>query len=74
MPTDSNTASPLLFVFLVPMLVIVALVLLIGTSPTWLLVGVTIAAIVGMTGLVMRAINRLLSDGDGAGNPDVLEH
>ena len=74
MPTDSNTASPLLFVFLVPMLAIVGLVLWIGASPTWLLVGVVIATIAGMTALVMLAINRLLQDGDGAGNPDLIEH
>ena len=61
-PLDSGVA-PLLFVFLVPMLAIVGLVLWIGASPTWLLVGVTMATIGLMTGLVMLAINRLLSDG-----------
>jgi hypothetical protein len=59
---DSGVA-PLLFVFMLPMLVIVGLVLWIGASPTWLLVGVTIATIGLMTGIVMLAINRLLADG-----------
>ncbi|ADB53993.1 hypothetical protein [Conexibacter woesei] len=74
MPTDANSASPLLFVFLLPMLAIVGLVLWIGASPTWLLVGVAIATIAAMTAFVMLAINRLLQDGDGAGNPDLIEH
>jgi len=59
---DSGVA-PLLFVFMIPMLAIVGLVLWIGASPTWLLVGVTIATIGLMTGIVMLAINRLLDDG-----------
>lgn len=74
MSSASQSASPLLFVFLVPLLVVVGMVLWIGSAATWLLVGVTMAAIAGMTGVVMLAINRLLSDGDGAGNPDVFEH
>ena len=61
-PLDSGVA-PLLFVFMLPMLAIVGLVLWIGASPTWLLVGVTMATIGVMTGIVMLAINRLLADG-----------
>lgn len=61
-PVDGGVA-PLLFVFLLPMLAIVGLVLWIGASPTWLLVGVAIATIAVMTGFVMVAINRLLADG-----------
>lgn len=61
-PLDSGVA-PLLFVFMLPMLAIIGLVLWIGASPTWLLVGVTMATIALMTGLVMVAINRLLADG-----------
>lgn len=66
--------APLLFVFMLPMLAIVGLVLWIGQSPTWLLVGLTMAVIAAMTGLVMLAIKRLLDDGDGEGNPDVVPH
>jgi len=68
--------APLLFVFLLPMLAIVGMVLWIGASPTWLIVGLTMATIALTTGLVMLAINRLLSDGDGdgEGDPDVVPH
>ena len=66
--------APLLFVFMLPMLAIVGMVLWIGASPTWLIVGLTMATIALTTGLVMYAINRLLSDGDGEGNPDVVPH
>lgn len=62
-PQADHGIAPLLFVFLLPMLAIVGLVLWIGSSPTWLLVGVTMATIVLMTGIVMLAINRLLADG-----------
>lgn len=61
-PLDSGVA-PLLFVFLIPLLAIVGLVLWIGASPTWLAVGVTMATIGLMTAIVMLAINRLLADG-----------
>ncbi|MBB4662960.1 hypothetical protein [Conexibacter arvalis] len=61
-PLDSGVA-PLLFVFLVPLLLIVGLVLWIGAATTWLVVGITMATIGVMTGLVMLAINRLLADG-----------
>ena len=57
-------ASPLLFVFLVPMLAVIGFILWIGASPTWLLGGVALGAIAVMTGVVMVAINRLLADGD----------
>lgn len=73
MPKESPDA-PLLFVFMLPMLAIVGMVLWIGASPTWLLVGLAIAVIAVTTGLVMIAINRLLQDGDGEGNPDVVPH
>lgn len=66
--------APLLFVFMLPMLAIVGMVLWIGASPTWLLVGAAIATIAITTGFVMIAINRLLNDGDGEGNPDVVPH
>ncbi len=66
--------APLLFVFMLPMLAIVGMVLWIGASPTWLIVGLTMATIGLTTGVVMYAINRLLSDGDGEGNPDVIPH
>jgi Flp pilus assembly protein TadB len=70
----NSSDSPLLFVFMLPMLAIVGCVLLIGQSPTWALVGLTMATIGVMTGLVMWAINRLLADGDGEGNADVVPH
>lgn len=73
-PTAQSSASPLLFVFLVPLLIVVGMVLWIGSALTWAIVFVTIAAIAGMTGLVMASINRLLNDGDGEGHPDVFEH
>ncbi|MDO8186383.1 hypothetical protein Q5424_08910 [Conexibacter sp. JD483] len=66
--------APLLFVFMLPMLAIVGMVLWIGASPTWLIVGLTMATIVLTTGIVMYAIKRLLDDGDGEGNPDVIPH
>lgn len=66
--------APLLFVFMLPMLAIVGMVLWIGASPTWLIVGLTMATIALTTGIVMYAINRLLQDGDGEGNPDVIPH
>lgn len=61
-PLDSGVA-PLLFVFLLPLLAIVGLVLWIGAAVTWLAVGVTMATIGLMTAIVMVAINRLLADG-----------
>lgn len=70
----NSSDAPLLFVFMLPMLAIVGCVLLIGQSPTWALVGVTMATIGLMTGVVMWAINRLLADGDGEGHPDVVPH
>lgn len=70
----NKSDAPLLFVFMLPMLAIVGCVLLIGQSPTWALVGLTMATIGVMTGLVMWAINRLLADGDGEGHPDVVPH
>ena len=72
--TPNRSDAPLLFVFMLPMLAIVGMVLWIGQSPTWLLVGVAIAVIVVTTGFVMVAIKRLLDDGDGEGNPDVVPH
>ena len=62
-PMLDSGVAPLLFVFLVPLLAIVGLVLWIGSSVTWLAVGVTMATIAAMTGIVMFAINRLLADG-----------
>jgi disulfide bond formation protein DsbB len=59
---------------MIPMLAIVGCVLLIGQSPTWAIVGLSMATIGVMTGLVMVAINRLLADGDGEGHTDVVPH
>ncbi|MDW5598658.1 hypothetical protein VSS74_30130 [Conexibacter stalactiti] len=70
----NDSDSPLLFVFMLPMLAIIGCVLLIGQSPTWALVGISMATIGVMTALVMWAINRLLADGDGEGHPDVVPH
>ncbi|MDO8214108.1 hypothetical protein [Conexibacter sp. CPCC 206217] len=72
--TPNRSDAPLLFVFLLPMLAIVGMVLWIGQSPTWLLVGVAIATIAVTTGFVMLAIKRLLDDGDGEGHRDVVPH
>ena len=62
-PMLDSGVAPLLFVFLVPLLAIVGLVLWIGASLTWLAVGVTMVTIGATTAVVMLAINRLLADG-----------
>lgn len=62
----SRGTAPLLFAFLLPLLAVVGLVLWIGSSVSWLAVGVTIAAIACFTGLVLIPLSRLLDDEDGA--------
>jgi hypothetical protein len=59
---EPTPATPLLFVFLIPLLAIVGMVLLIGSGLTWALVAATIAAIAIMTVIVLIAIGRMLDD------------
>ncbi len=59
---NDHSSAPLLFVFLIPMLAIIAMVLWLFSGPTWFIVGATIVAILLMTGFVIGAIGRLTSD------------
>lgn len=59
---EAPSGGSLLFVFMLPMLAIVAMVVLIGVGLTWALVAATVAAIALMTAIVMVAIGRLLDD------------
>lgn len=62
----SRGPAPLLLPFLLPLLLVVGLVLWIGASVSWVAVAVTMAAIVGLTSIVMLTLARLLADEDGS--------
>lgn len=60
----ASPSAPLLFLFLVGTLAICGLIIVLALGPTWLLVGVTLAAIAAFTAVVLYIANRLLDEGD----------
>lgn len=60
-----TTPAPLLFLFLIPMLAVVGLIVWLASGPTWGFVAATILAIVVFTALIAVVFARRLNDEDG---------
>ena len=55
-------SAPLLFVFLAGILAVTGLILVLASGPTWVLVGVTLGAMLVFLVLVLVVTGRLMSD------------
>jgi ABC-type Na+ efflux pump permease subunit len=60
-----DTAAPMLFLFLIPLLAVVGLVVWIGSGLTWGLVAVTLIAIALFTVFIVLVFVRRLNDEGG---------
>lgn len=59
-----TTAAPLLFLFLIPMLAVVGLIVWLASGPTWGFVAAAILAIVVFTTVIVAVVARRLNDED----------
>ncbi|MBS1868817.1 MAG: hypothetical protein JSS99_04065 [Actinobacteria bacterium] len=60
-----TTAAPLLFLFLIPLLAVVGLVVWLASGPTWGLVAAVLVAIAVFTTAIVLVFLRRLNDEDG---------
>jgi len=60
-----TTAAPLLFLFLIPLLAVVGLIVWLASGPTWGFVAATIVAIAVFTAVIVAVFVRRLNDEDG---------
>ncbi len=58
----NTSASPLLFIFMIPVLGLVGLLVWLSADLTWVVVGVAMVALAVMTFVVILTITRLTSD------------
>ena len=58
------TAAPLLFLFLIPLLAVVGLIVWLASGPTWGFVAATIVAIAVFTAVIVAVFARRLNDED----------
>lgn len=59
-----TTPAPLLFLFLIPMLAVVGLIVWLASGPTWGFVAAAILAIVVFTAVIVVVFARRLNDED----------
>jgi len=59
-----TTPAPLLFLFLIPLLAVVGLIVWLASGPTWGFVAATIIAIVVFTAVIVVVFARRLNDED----------
>ncbi|MGN6188788.1 MAG: hypothetical protein ACTHOE_07810 [Conexibacter sp.] len=59
-----DSPTPLLFLFLIPLLAVVGLVVWLASGPTWGFVAATLVAIVVFTGIIVAVVARRLNDED----------
>jgi membrane protein implicated in regulation of membrane protease activity len=60
-----DTAAPMLFLFLIPLLAVVGLIVWLASGPTWGLVAAALVAIAVFTTVIVLAFVRRLNDDDG---------
>ena len=61
---SDTTAAPLLFLFLIPMLAVVGLIVWLASGPTWGFVAAAIVAILVFTAVIVVVFARRLDDED----------
>jgi membrane protein implicated in regulation of membrane protease activity len=61
---SDTTAAPLLFLFLIPLLAVVGLIVWLASGPTWGLVAAALVAIVLFTAVIAAVFARRLNDED----------
>lgn len=59
-----TTPAPLLFLFLIPLLAVVGLIVWLASGPTWGLVAAALLAVVVFTTLIVVVVARRLNDED----------
>jgi len=59
-----TTAAPLLFLFLIPMLAVVGLIVWLASGPTWGFVAAAIVAVALFTTVIVLVVARRLDDED----------
>jgi membrane protein implicated in regulation of membrane protease activity len=59
-----TTPAPLLFLFLIPMLAVVGLIVWLASGPTWGLVVAALVAVVLFTAVIVAVVARRLDDED----------
>ncbi len=59
-----TTAAPLLFLFLIPMLAVVGLIVWLASGPTWGFVAAAIVAVAVFTAAIVVVFTRRLNDED----------
>ncbi len=59
-----TTAAPLLFLFLIPMLAVVGLIVWLASGPTWGFVAAAIVAVAAFTAAIVVVFARRLDDED----------
>jgi hypothetical protein len=61
-PHEDRSSAPLLFLFLIPMLAVVGLIVWLASGPTWGFVGAALLVTIVLLGGIVVAIVRRLND------------